>query len=101
MLGPCARAQATARARRILTCARAPPRPSSPPADFVDLPAAYAELRYSNILCGVIRGALEMVSLRVTCAFVKDALAGDDTTEIRVALQEVLSEGAGEAYEDE
>jgi len=42
-----------------------------------------------------------MVSLRVTCTFVKDALAGDDATEIRVALQEVLAEGAGAAYQDE
>lgn len=42
-----------------------------------------------------------MVSLKVTCAFVKDALAGDDSTEIRVALVEVLSEGAGVAYEDD
>jgi hypothetical protein len=67
----------------------------------VELPAAFSTLRYSNILCGVIRGALEMVSLRVTCAFVKDALAGDDCTEIRVVLQEVLGEGAGASYRDD
>ena len=44
-----------------------------------------------------------MVSLRVTCTFVKDALAGDDGTEIRVTLQDVLAEGAGlsDAYKDE
>ena len=42
-----------------------------------------------------------MVSLRVTCTFVKDVLAGDDVTEIRVSLTEVLGEGAGKAYEDE
>ncbi len=84
------------------------PAPSRPPAprnraDFVELPASYGALRYSNILCGVIRGALEMVSLRVTCTFVKDALAGDDGTEIRVTLQDVLGEGAGlsNAYDDE
>ena len=71
------------------------------PPDFVELPAAYSTLRYSNILCGVIRGALEMVSLRVTCAFVKDVLAGDDGAEIRVTLQEVLGEGAGAAYRDD
>ena len=81
----------------------APPVPVRPPrrADFVELPPAFSELRYSNILCGVIRGALEMVSLRVTCTFTKDALNGDDATEIRVALQEVLQEGAGQAYDDE
>ena len=44
-----------------------------------------------------------MVSLRVSCTFVKDALAGDDGTEIRVTLQEVLMEGQGlsDAYKDE
>lgn len=68
----------------------------------MELPPAYAgELRYSNIVCGVIRGALEMVSLRVSCAFTKDALAGDDATEIRVSLTEVLGEAAGAAYKDE
>lgn len=35
--------------------------PDNPLADFVELPPAYSELRYSNILCGIIRGALEMV----------------------------------------
>lgn len=33
----------------------------NPLADFVELPASYSDLRYSNIICGVIRGALEMV----------------------------------------
>ena len=66
----------------------------------MELPAAYSTLRYSSILCGVIKGALEMVSLRVSCAFVKDALAGDDCTEIRVTLLEVLGEGAGASYSD-
>lgn len=67
----------------------------------MELPAAFNTLRYSNILCGVIRGALEMVSLRVSCNFVKDVLAGDDCTEIKVTLQEVLGEGAGAQYRDE
>jgi len=76
--------------------------PDNPLADFVELPPAVAgELRYSNLLAGVVRGALEMVSLKVSCTFVKDALAGDDATEIRVVLLEVLGEGAGKAYEDE
>ncbi len=34
----------------------------NPLADFVELPDEYRELKYSNLLCGVIRGALEMVS---------------------------------------
>ena len=33
----------------------------NPLAEFVDLPEQLQNLKYSNILCGVIRGALEMV----------------------------------------
>ena len=37
----------------------------NPLADFVELPedGPYEKLWYSNVLCGVIRGALEMVNL--------------------------------------
>jgi hypothetical protein len=34
----------------------------NPLADFVELPEEYKDLKYCNLLCGVIRGALEMVS---------------------------------------
>jgi hypothetical protein len=33
----------------------------NPLTDFVELPEDHPNLLYSNILCGVIRGALEMV----------------------------------------
>jgi len=33
----------------------------NPLADFVELPEEAGDLYYSNILCGVLRGALEMV----------------------------------------
>lgn len=33
----------------------------NPLAEFVELPPQYQGLNYSNLLCGVIRGALEMV----------------------------------------
>ncbi len=75
--------------------------PDNPLSDFVELPPAYSDLRYSNVLCGVIRGALEMLSMRVECHFAKDALVGDDMTEIRVALKEILGEGAGKDYRDD
>ena len=76
--------------------------PDNPLADGVEVPAHLAgDLRFSNSLVGVLRGALEMVSLKVACTFTKDALAGDDTTEMRVTLLEVTGEGAGKAYEDE
>lgn len=39
----------------------------NPLTDFVELPEALAQLKYSNLLCGVIRGALEMVGTRASC----------------------------------
>ncbi len=53
---------------------------------------------YSNMLCGVIRGALEMVHMRVECNFVKDTLRGDDVTEIRVLFKEKVGEELVEGY---
>lgn len=99
----------------------------NPLSDFVELPPAYAELRYSSVICGVIRGALDSVgpgcrllssstlhppcmsllpappqlSLVVHCAFTKDVLNGDDATELRVELKEVKAGGAGKDYRED
>ncbi|KAJ3176073.1 transport protein particle 22 kDa subunit [Irineochytrium annulatum] len=65
----------------------------NPLADFVELPDdANGELWYSNVLCGVVRGALEMVNLQVDCNFNGDVLRGDDVTEIRVKLIKLIDE---------
>ncbi len=61
----------------------------------------WSQLKYSNIYCGVIRGALEQVNLKVTCNFVRDVLRGDDVNEIRVELKEIMTETAGADYKDE
>lgn len=60
----------------------------------IQLPASHAKLKFSNIICGVLRGALEMVQMRVECQFVKDTLLGDATTEIRMKLCEILEDQA-------
>lgn len=56
---------------------------------FVELPPALAKLCYCQLVCGVIRGALEMVNRVVKCEFVKQKLHGADVDEIRLTLQEV------------
>ena len=64
----------------------------NPLAEFVELPEQYSSLAYSNLLCGVLRGALEMVQMRVECTLTKDQLWGHELMEIHVVLKEMLEE---------
>lgn len=69
---------------------------------FVELPAERAEsLEYSQLLCGMIRGMLEMLQYDVNCRMVQSQLKGHETNEIVVDLKQVLQEGAGEDYHEE
>ena len=49
------------------------------------------------MIAGIIRGALEMINLKVKVYFVKDQLRGDEDTVLRVELLEVMSD----KYEDD
>lgn len=63
--------------------------------DFVELPddgKAQNELWYSNMLCGVLRGALEMVQMQIDAHFVSDVLRGNDTSEMRVTLVKIIDD---------
>jgi hypothetical protein len=47
----------------------------NPLADYVEIPEQYSGLSYCNLLCGVVRGAMECASWRVTCTWERDPLA--------------------------
>lgn len=65
----------------------------NPLSDFVELPMdAMKELWYSNILCGVLKGSLEMVQLDCDVWFVNDLLRGDTHTEIKIKLNSILKD---------
>ncbi|KAK3593120.1 hypothetical protein CHS0354_018248 [Potamilus streckersoni] len=71
---------------------------NNPLSDFVELPEGHTALNYSNILCGVLKGALEMVQMDVDVWFVQDQLKGDNITEIRLKFIKRLDDAvpAGE-----
>ncbi|KAL6456941.1 hypothetical protein MHYP_G00339040 [Metynnis hypsauchen] len=65
---------------------------SNPLVDFVELPDNHSTLVYSNLLCGVLRGALEMVQMAVDVRFAQDTLRGDNVTEIRMKFIKRIEE---------
>ena len=60
--------------------------------DYVELPDKFKGLWYSNMICGVIRGALEAINIKVECKYCKDTLKNSDKNEIRVKLIEIIEE---------
>jgi hypothetical protein len=64
----------------------------NPLTEIVELPEEYPDLKYLNILCGTIRGALEMVNIRCNCWIVRDILKGDDITELRIQVLEIVED---------
>ncbi|KAF7822866.1 trafficking protein particle complex subunit 3 [Senna tora] len=64
----------------------------NPLVDFVELPDTCQGLYYCNILSGVVRGALEMVSMKTEVTWVRDMLRGDDVFELQVKLLKQVPE---------
>lgn len=64
----------------------------NPLAEFVELPPDGRDLWYSNLLAGVVRGALEMVQLKCEVEWVSDVVRGDAATVMRVKLLRVARE---------
>jgi len=57
---------------------------ANPLTEFVELPDDVKGLKFCNVICGVLRGALEMVHMDVQSWIVQDQLKGDSCTEIRL-----------------
>lgn len=67
----------------------------NPLTEFVEFPdhRKFDDLRYSQVICGAIRGALEMVQLKVECKINTDQHRGDSThTEIRIKFIEIIQD---------
>jgi hypothetical protein len=64
----------------------------NPLTEFVSLPDEYSQLNYHSLLSGVIRGSLEMVGYKVTVDILRDNLKGDDFTEFRVNVVEIIAD---------
>lgn len=67
----------------------------NPLTEFVELPddGRLDNLCYSQVICGAIRGALEMVQLRVDCSVKSEQVKADGTsTEIRVKFKEIIED---------
>uniref|UniRef100_A0A915IDT4 ATPase AAA-type core domain-containing protein n=1 Tax=Romanomermis culicivorax TaxID=13658 RepID=A0A915IDT4_ROMCU len=72
---------------------------SNPLTEFVELESdSHHQLRYSQALCGVLRGALEMVHQEVNCWFAQDQLRGDPVNEIRIKFIRKLEETSMDAF---
>jgi hypothetical protein len=59
---------------------------------FVELPESLEGLCYSNIICGIMRGMLEISGFEVKCELVKDKMKGDDINDMKIALVKYIEE---------
>ncbi|KAM5256089.1 trafficking protein particle complex subunit 3-like protein [Ctenodactylus gundi] len=65
----------------------------NPLAEFVEeLPAGRPSLSYCSLLCGILRGGLEMVHLAADVRFLQDRLKGDSVTEIGIRFLQTRDE---------
>lgn len=75
---------------------------------FVELPEDHMNgeeegkpLEYNQLLAGWCRGVLELLQMECKVVIAQSVLNGDSVNEIRIQLQQVLQEGAGEDYQEE
>ena len=73
---------------------------NNPLGEFVELPDQCSDLVYSNLICGAIRGALEMVHIEVNTWFVQDTLKGSNVTELKVKFVKRIEDAVPPGDED-
>lgn len=64
--------------------------PENPLNDFVQLPHDMKQFNYSQIYCGIVRGAFEQLHMKVRCEYLRDTLRGDDCNSIRISLEGII-----------
>ncbi|KAK8795826.1 hypothetical protein WA171_003794 [Blastocystis sp. BT1] len=74
---------------------------TNPLTHFVELPDELADLQYNNIYCGIFRGALEMIHMKVECAFKQDMLKGARANEIKIRFVEFMDDSTQFMLNDE
>lgn len=65
---------------------------TNPIGDFVEFPDNLRGLQYSRVLCGAIRGGLEMVQIDVGITIAREFLLGDSATELRIRFNKRLED---------
>ncbi|KAK2959352.1 putative Trafficking protein particle complex subunit 3 [Blattamonas nauphoetae] len=73
--------------------------PENPLSSNVEIPTELNDIAYSNIICGVIEGALELLRYEVKADFVKEVVKGDHTNEIRVEHIRDIPEQISDIFE--
>jgi len=66
--------------------------PENPISFYVELPESLDGLCYSNIICGILRGMLEISGFEITCEFVKDKMKGNEVNDLKITLVKYIEE---------
>ena len=66
--------------------------PENPISFYVELPESLDGLCYSNIICGILRGMLEISGFEIQCEFVKDKMKGDEVNDLKITLVKYIEE---------
>ena len=66
--------------------------PENPISSYVELPESLEGLCYPNIICGILRGMMEISGFEIQCEFAKDKMKGDDINDLKITLVKLIEE---------